>query len=155
MAFKLKSGNTTAFKQMGSSPAKQKFDIRGYPTAKSIANNTVKGNIAYGYKTTPPPTPPKPTNMGLPKNFNTSGKNKWVKRSKEILKKGAKKGSKFLGGKTLGVLGLLFANDAYSKTDQPRHHLPKAEPMSVKKVRAISKSLPNASSELMKKIKKK
>ena len=91
----------------------------------------------------------------MPKNFNMTGKDSWIKRSKEILKKGGTKGGRFLGGKTLGLLGLLFANDAYSKTDQPEHHIPKAKPMSGKKARAISKSLPNASSELMKKIKKK
>ena len=62
-------------------------------------------------------------NKGLPKNFNTSGKDSWVKKSKEILKKGSTKGStttRFLGNKTLGLVGLLMANDAYAKTDQPK-----------------------------------
>jgi len=64
--FKLKSGNASSFKNLGSSPAKQidPLDLGLIDEAKKVK-----------------------VNKGLPKNFNTSGKDTWVKRSKEILSK--------------------------------------------------------------------
>jgi len=57
-------------------------------------------------------------NKGLPKNFNTSGKDTWIKRSKEILskgkeviKKGAKKGIDLVkkkSSRTIPVVGTLL-----------------------------------------------
>jgi hypothetical protein len=179
MAFKLRSGNTTNFKSMGSSPAKQGVDDRTieqrredrkpkrgedpYPDhGKGLVvpkknkygitepEEPKRGEDPYphhgqGYNPTPKKYGSKKSpakqrvdpldlglldeakkvkvNKGLPKNFNTSGKDSWVKKSKEILKKGSTKGStttRFLGNKTLGLMGLLMANDAYAKTDQPK-----------------------------------
>ena len=50
----------------------------------------------------------------MPKNFNMTGKDKWIKQSKKLLKKGGK----FVGGKTLGLLGLL--QSTLSHADQPK-----------------------------------
>lgn len=64
MAFKQRSSGP--FKMMGSSPVKQidPLDLGLIDEAKKVK-----------------------VNKGLPKNFNTSGKDTWVKRSKEILSK--------------------------------------------------------------------
>jgi hypothetical protein len=63
--FTLKSGNTTPFKQMGSSPAKQvdPLDLGLIDEAKKVKVST------------------------MPKGFNMSGKDPWVKESKDILSK--------------------------------------------------------------------
>jgi len=75
--------------------------------------------------------------MGLPKNFNTSGKDSWVKRSKEILKKskkvakkGLKKGGGILGKRVTGVLGLLGAGTLNATATNP--HTKKSEGEQIK-----------------------
>ena len=91
---------------------------------KKPANFNMKG----GKTTTPGYSTTKGANKGLPKNFNATGTSKagklakvakktlstnLVSGGKQILKKGAK----FLGGKALGVAGMLMATS--SKADQP------------------------------------
>ena len=97
MAYKMKRGNSAVpFKKLGSSPVKQSD-----PLDLGLGDEAKKFDKAYKAR------------KSMPKGFNMSGKDTWVKRSKEILKKGGK----FLGGKTLGVLGMLQATS--SKADQP------------------------------------
>ena len=79
------------------SPAKQKdFNKTGS-----------KASTTPGYSTT------KGANKGLPKNFNMVGTSKAGKFAKYLPKI-----SKFLGGKTLGVLGIMIGKT--SKADQPK-----------------------------------
>tara|TARA_R110000824_G_scaffold17331_1_gene70509 strand:- start:2283 stop:2630 length:348 start_codon:yes stop_codon:yes gene_type:complete len=99
MAFNLNSGNSTPFKMMGSSPVKQGID----PLDLGLLDEAKKVKIST-----------------MPKNFNMTGKDTWVKQSKELLKKGkkvAKKVIKGIGGKALGVAGMMMATS--SKADQP------------------------------------
>ena len=219
MAFKLKSGNTTNFKQMGSSPAKQKYDlseatfvdkrsqevidkekeeikkeeeakrkdqeridqqIKGTyveteedvkkrkeefresgPRKKSPAKQAVGGDageaVSHWKKYTAAKNQDKAveklmTNKNIskadfekklskitktvkpkstmPKNFNMTGKDSWVKRSKEILKKSAKKGGKVLGKRATGVLGLLGAGTLNATATNP--HVKKSEGEQIK-----------------------
>ena len=129
--FKLRSGNASAFKNLGSSPAKQAnapyFDISKAPVHPD-------GGVHPSYN------PSKTTKA--PKNFNTTGSKasttptwdptkrqdvtKYVKGTKaykaanpstlskvsKVGKKVLKKGLKFLGGKALGVAGMLSATSA-------------------------------------------
>ena len=60
----------------------------------------------------------------MPKNFNMTGKDSWIKESKKILSKGkkiakkvGKKVIKGIGGKALGVAGMMMAKSA--SADQP------------------------------------
>jgi len=97
MAFKQRSSGLP-FKEMGSSPAKQAdpLDLGLIDEAKKVK-----------------------VNKGLPKNFNTSGKDTWVKRSKEILNKGKKIGTKSL--KVIGLLpSLMLTPMSASADDQPK-----------------------------------
>ena len=116
--FKLKSGNTSPFKEMGSSPVKQKellytkrtnyvkynakgnrIDMMGNEhTAKARANRNMigapkkKGNVGYKAKST------------LPKDFNIKGDpsktpgRAQTKMAKQVLKQGTKKGISRLAG---------------------------------------------------------
>ena len=137
MAFKLKSGNTTAFKQMGSSTAKQKKETDyAYALRKNLQNKGVFHNN-WGRPGFNSITGRPSNNMGLPKNFNTSGKDSWVKRSKEILKKskkvakkGLKKGGGILGKRVTGVLGLLGAGTLNATATNP--HTKKSEGEQIK-----------------------
>jgi len=87
-------------KKRFTSPAKQKdFNKTGS-----------KASTTPGYSTT------KAANKGLPKNFNATGSSKAGKFAK-VAKKVVGKGGKFLGGKLLGVAGMLMATS--SKADQP------------------------------------
>ena len=132
MAYKQPSSGP--FKMMGSSPAKQVIPLSSASTPKEKA---LQSKIAKEYKlpVSKKGSMPKNFNMSgkdkwvekskqilnkskMPKNFNMTSKDSWVKRSKEILKKSAKKGGKFLGGKSLGVAGMLMATS--SKADQPK-----------------------------------
>jgi len=163
MGFKLKSGNTSAFKMMGSSPAKESNDpkaIKGkhYPD-KATVQKLKKGPYAKGgqnaqLKTATAGIPELDklkakrvanTNAGkiikfgegsniiagkedfakaakskskskYPKNFNATGTSKAGKIAK-VAKKVAGKAGKFLGGKALGIAGMLMATS--SKADQP------------------------------------
>ena len=78
--FKLKSGNTSSFKNMGSSPVKQTD-----PLDLGLADEAKK--FDKGYQAT----------KSMPKDFNMSGKDTWTKRSKEILSKGKKVTKKYPG----------------------------------------------------------
>ena len=80
---------------------------------KKPANFNMKG----GKTTTPGYSTTKGANKGLPKNFNTTGTSKAGKFAK-VVKKVAGKAGKFLGGKTMGVAGMLMATS--SKADQPK-----------------------------------
>ena len=144
MAFKLKSGNTSAFKMMGSSPAKQKdfnktgikaSTTPGYSSTKADKVNTATGGdpkleklkakriantkagkiIKFGEGSNII-ADTKGAKSKLPKNFNATGTSKAGKLAK-VAKKVVGKAGKFLGGKTLGVAGMLMATS--SKADQP------------------------------------
>ena len=130
MAFKLKSGNTTNFKQMGSSPAKQKVDpldlglldeAKKFKKTKSNmkAKTHMKMDINLENKKALNQKIAKVTKSTMPKNFNMTGKDSWIKRSKEILKKSAKKGGKFLGNRATGVLGLLGGGSLNATATNP------------------------------------
>jgi len=107
--FTLKSGNTTSFKKMGSSPAKQAI---GGDAGEAIDHwNKYKRTKKVKANT-------------MPKNFNMTDKDTWVEKSKKLLKKSkkvakkvGKKVIKGIGGKTLGVAGMMMATS--SKADQP------------------------------------
>lgn len=76
--FKLKSGNVTPFKTMGSSPLKQDpLDLGLLDEAKKVKVST------------------------MPKNFNMTGKDTWVKKSKNILNTKTVPKIKDVTGKTL------------------------------------------------------
>ena len=102
-SFKLKSGNASAFKNLGSSPAKQ---VEG--------NFNMKGSGGDTFKKTTKRLVNKAT---APKNFNMTGSSKAGKFAK-VAKKVVGKGGKFLGGKLLGVAGMMMATS--SKADQPK-----------------------------------
>tara|TARA_R110002051_G_C8527971_1_gene469083 strand:+ start:288 stop:707 length:420 start_codon:yes stop_codon:yes gene_type:complete len=117
--FKLRSGNTTPFKQMGASPVKQtpkNFNIKGGPAkpdfskwAKSIdpraKNILTKKEIA----------------KKLANRVKTAVKQEGMKAKtkmlKQVGKKVGKKVIKGIGGKTLGVVGMMIAKSA--SADQP------------------------------------
>jgi len=104
-AFKLKSGNTTPFKQMGASPLKQgEHNLKSYQAFQKKVHTT---HI-------------KVPKSSMPKNFNMTGSSKAGKFIKWAGKIG-----KFLGGKTLGVAGMMMATS--SKADQPKKGKGKVE----------------------------
>jgi hypothetical protein len=123
MAFKLKSGNASSFKDMGSSPAKQKpggikgeaIDHWNKYRAKAIKTHDAAINKLS--------TDPKTRNLPA-KEFDalldkTSKKySKPLQNIKKAGLKGLKKAGKFLGGKTLGVAGMMMGTT--SKADQPK-----------------------------------
>ena len=116
MAYKQPS--TGPFKMMGSSPVKQSNDpkaIKGkhYPD-KATVQKLKTGPYAKGGQNA---QTTKGVNKGLPKNFNTVGTSKAGKLAK-VAKKVVGKAGKFLGGKTLGVAGMMMATS--SKADQPK-----------------------------------
>ena len=164
--FKLRSGNASAFKNLGSSPAKQDVKqtvtegfhghkIDGGPTTK-VTTNTPTGTsyVETSQRTGrvlsegETQTVSKSSKTKPPKNFNATGSNastkpkwdptkrqdvtKYVKGTKaykaanaskatkvlNTVKKFAPKVTKFLGGKALGVAGMLMATS--SKADQPK-----------------------------------
>ena len=105
--FKLKSGNASAFKNLGSSPAKQ------------MPKNWNKG-VTPGYKST---KAAKTAKVKAFKDFD-----KWhntLKKSKSIISNFGKKAGKFIGGKALGVAGMMMATS--SKADQPKKGKGKTE----------------------------
>ena len=154
----MKSGNKVSFKNMGSSPAKQKVDPDapgtpgkpGYEPPVKRSDLDVKGKAIWdAHRAMPKISPAKPAvrpkfkspakqknfnktgskasttpgysttkaaNKGLPKNFNATGSSKAGKFAK-VAKKVVGKGGKFLGGKLLGVAGMMMATS--SKADQP------------------------------------
>ena len=136
MAFKQRSSGS--FKAMGSSPAKTNPKISLGMGKEADANLSKKVNAKTpsaknfntkgGKTTTPGYNTTKAANKGLPKNFNAKGTSKagklaqlakktlstnLVSGGKQVLKKAAK----VIGGKTLGVAGMLMATS--SKADQP------------------------------------
>ena len=124
MGFKQRSSGP--FKMMGSSPAKQKTNPKislgmGKEADANLSKKVNTGkptsfNTKGGKTTTPGYSTTKGANKGLPKNFNTTGTSKAGKLAK-VAKKVIGKAGKFLGGKTLGVAGMMMATS--SKADQP------------------------------------
>ena len=98
--FKLKSGNASAFKNLGSSPVKQK--------PGGSVGEALEHHKKYKAK------------KSMPKNFNIEGSSKAGKLAKWV-----GKGSKFLGSKALGVVGMMMATS--SKADQPKKGKGKTE----------------------------
>jgi hypothetical protein len=144
MAYKQPSSGP--FKMMGSSPAKQIIPLSSASTPKEKA---LQSKIAKEYKlpVSKKGSMPKNFNMSgkdkwveqskqilnkskMPKNFNMTGKDSWVKRSKEILKKSAKKGGKVLGKRATGVLGLLGGGALNATAANP--HVKKSEGEQIK-----------------------
>ena len=162
--FKLRSGNASAFKNLGSSPVKQvkvslgmgseananlekkinksklpkNFNAKGSSASTTpeykakgksfrgdagmskrvgsksnpkISQKEVELKKQYGNKPIK-----KGTSSSMPKNFNVTGSSKAGKLAK-VAKKVIGKAGKFLGGKTLGVAGMMMATS--SKADQP------------------------------------
>ena len=97
MTFKLKSGNASTFKNLGSSPAKQK--------PGGSVGEALEHHKKYKAK------------KSMPKNFNTTGSSKAGKFAK-VAKNVLGKAGRFLGGKTLGIAGMMMATS--SKADQPK-----------------------------------
>ena len=96
--FKLKSGNASAFKNLGASPVKQ-----------DLPKNWNKG-VTPGYET---------TKAAKTQNFrDAANKIKTVSSKTNIGSKVIKAG-KFLGGKALGIVGMLMSTS--SKADQPTY----------------------------------
>jgi hypothetical protein len=155
--FKLKSGNASTFKNLGSSPVKQAdfshfkpggiapyFDI-------STAPKTPSGAVHPSYKPKPKWDPTKRQDVTkyvkgtkAYKAANPSTLSKITKVGKNALKKGFK----FLGGKTLGVAGMLMATS--SKADQPtaEQKYGYQKPMSKKKIAAITSEITDATNKL-------
>tara|TARA_R100001377_G_scaffold40816_1_gene22882 strand:+ start:51 stop:428 length:378 start_codon:yes stop_codon:yes gene_type:complete len=107
MAYTQKSKGST-FKMMGSSPAKQEpenFNTKGSKDSTTPGYSTTKAAVVDSKKSK------------LPKNFNATGTSKAGKFAK-VAKKVIGKAGKFLGGKTLGVAGMMMATS--SKADQPK-----------------------------------
>ena len=191
--FKMRSGNATPFKQMGSTPAKGIVSkLMGAGIKKAIGGAGL--NVGPGMPLIESPTKqpnfnwtgssaetekfgkyqnqPKPT---TPKGFNIKGSsaegsitadkykakpkvNPKVKAFKEFdkwhktlgkTKSVISKAGKFVGGKALGTLGMMFGKT--STADQPPDNEPKK--LSQEELLDISRSLPTTSSELFKKIK--
>lgn len=163
--FKLRSGNASAFKNLGSSPVKQDAKqtvTKGFsknihnpgpttrvttttPTGTSYVETSNKTGRVVGEGNTQTTSKSSKTK---PKNFNTTGSKasttpkwdptkrqdvtKYVKGTKaykaanpskttkalNVVKKFAPKVTKFLGGKALGIAGMLMATS--SKADQPK-----------------------------------
>ena len=151
--FKLKSGNAAAFKNLGSSPAKQDVKQKvteGFSNNKHNLGKTTKvttttpsgtshvetsnktgrvvseGNTQTTSKSSKPSAKPKTVDLTKRQDVtkyvkgtkaykaaNTSTVSKVIKVGGKVLKKGLK----FLGGKSLGVAGMLMATS--SKADQP------------------------------------
>ena len=141
MGFKLKSGNTSAFKMMGSSPAKINDGPNLSPKllklkAERVAASNAGKIIKFGEGSNIIPD----ANDSVSKNFNTKGNKSTVgktpghsttkmakvaKKAGKVAKKVAGKAGKFLGGKALGVAGMLMATS--SKADQPKKGKGKTE----------------------------
>jgi len=104
--FKLKSGNTSAFKNLGSSPAKQ---IKEGSLPKDFNITGSKASTTPGYKDT------KAAKTAKTKAFKEFDKwHKTLGKTKSIISKAGK----FIGGKALGVAGMMMATS--SKADQPK-----------------------------------
>ena len=101
---------------------------------KKPANFNMKG----GKTTTPGYSTTKAANKGLPKNFNATGTSKAGKFAK-VAKKAVGKAGKFLGGKTLGVVGMLMSTS--SKADQPTNKQKNQNQFKKPDFKAINKDL--------------
>jgi len=143
--FKLKSGNASAFKNLGSSPVKQKIDPNisqkevelkkqygNKPVSKgSMKNRPMSKELTdkMNKKLAQNPTVKKTMNQlskkgSMPKNFNTTGSSKAGKFAK-VAKNVLGKAGRFLGGKALGVAGMMIGTT--SKADQPKKGKGKTE----------------------------
>ena len=139
MTFKLKSGNASAFKNLGSSPAKQDlpkdFNVKGSKGSTTPGYSTTKAAKTQNFRNEANKikTVSSKTNVGnkvvdakpkLPKNFNTTGSSKAGKFAK-VAKNVLGKAGRFLGGKALGIAGMMMATS--SKADQPKKGKGKTE----------------------------
>jgi hypothetical protein len=115
--FKLKSGNTSSFKNLGSSPVKQ--IPKEFRNMKANTNLAVDFNIEklraqrHFKKGITKVKKPTSTLNRITKAFKNTPK-QLAKGGKQILKAGGK----FFGGKTLGIAGMMIATS--SKADQPK-----------------------------------
>ena len=99
--FNLKSGNTTPFKTMGSSPFKQKEMSHLIGGQRNVPwDPTIRQQIH-------------------PSQIKTGTKKTVKKGLKQTLKTGLKKGLRFLGGKFFGTAGLYFGSMQAAKATQP------------------------------------
>jgi len=121
MGFKLKSGNTSPFEMMGSSPAKQKDPFEKlYGKVNPKDPKAIKGKH-YPSKETVKKLKKGPYTKGgqiaKTQNFRDAASKIKTVSSKTNVGSKVVKASKFLGGKTLGVAGMMMATS--SKADQP------------------------------------
>lgn len=128
-AFYLRSGNTTPFKQMGSSPLKQgglpkDFNIKGSPSTTPGYSTTKAAKHKQNFAKF---QAQKQKGKQFVKNLKIKGDlvskkpastlQKVIKAFKNTPKQFAKQAGKFIGGKTLGVAGMMMAKSA--SADQP------------------------------------
>jgi len=117
MTFKLKSGNASAFKNLGSSPVKQKIDPTAKPWGDQYKKTQFKKMLSKDDGGVIDKTTKQLSKKGsMPKNFNTTGSSKAGKFAK-VAKNVLGKAGRFFGGKALGVAGMLMASS--STADQP------------------------------------
>jgi len=125
MTFKLKSGNASAFKNLGSSPVKQKIDPTAKPWGDQYKKTQFKKMLSKDDGGVIDKTTKQLSKKGsMPKNFNTTGSSKAGKFAK-VAKNVLGKAGRFLGGKALGVAGMMMATS--SKADQPKKGKGKTE----------------------------
>ena len=99
--FNLKSGNTTPFKMMGSSPFKQKEMSHLIGGQQNVPwDPTIRQQIH-------------------PSQIKTGTKKAVKKGLKQTLKAGLKQGLGFLGGKVLGTAGFFLGSMGTAKATQP------------------------------------
>ena len=122
--FKLRSGNKSSFKDMGSSPVKQKPGGMKGEAVDHWNKYRAKAIKAHDDAISRLSTNPKTQNLPA-KEFDalldkTSKKySKPLQNIKKVGLKGLKKAGKFLGGKALGIAGMMMATS--SKADQPKN----------------------------------
>ena len=111
--FKLKSGNTTPFKQMGSSPLKGKWYTVDKGSTSSDFGRTwkKKGSLTNKQKIV------KELRARVPHKYHHSISN-ISSKGKELIKK-YKGASKGLGGKVLGTLGFFLGSTGEATATQP------------------------------------
>ena len=113
--FKLKSGNASSFKNLGSSPVKQTpkdFNITGSKASTTPKWDPTKRQGGDWIKEA------RKQKAASTKDIFHEHVKIAKSRGKNLVKKGLKKASKFLGGKALGVAGMMMATS--SKADQPK-----------------------------------
>jgi len=127
-AFKMRSGNSTPFKKMGSSPLKQDYHEAIEHHKKYVAEKVSKAK-KYGMDAV---------------NKEITRVAKGGKSQAELIKKAAKKSTKKvakkslwkrLGGKLFGTAAVYLGSASLSKADQPAP--PSIKPMSKKEKKSV------------------